>query len=76
MRTCIIDNPPMIICSVEVSSDLSWQVYIFGYKQSSALIKELPLTIHNISSLEQILSTIHKAHLCPGNEGRSFCTVA
>ena len=75
IQFCIIGgNPPAVIRCVEICFDLSWQVYIFDQQllKTNTIIKELPSTICSERCLQQVLSTIHKANLCPGSAEDHF----
>ena len=75
IQFCIIGgNPPAVIRCVEICFDLSWQAYIFGQQllKTNTIIKELPSTICSEKCLQQVLSTIHKANLCPGSAEDHF----
>lgn len=62
-------DPPTVIRSVTVSSDLHWHAHVLGkvVPRSNSVIQTLPVKVSAESSLLQILTTIQSAKLCPGN---------
>ena len=63
-------DPPTVIRSVTVSSDLHWHAHVLGkvVPRSNSVIQTLPVKVSAESSLLQILTTIQSAKLCPGNQ--------
>ena len=74
MYCMLRSDPPTVIRSVTVSSDLYWYVHVFGkvVPRSNSVIQTLLVKVCAESSLLQILTTIQSAKVCPGNPEEQF----
>ena len=75
LQFCILRfDPPTVVHSVTVSSDLTWYAHVLGkvVLRPNVVIQSLPAKVSSESVLRQILMTVQSAQLCPGNPEEHF----
>ena len=75
LQFCILRfDPPTVVRSVTVSSDLTWYAHVLGkvVLRTNVVIQSLPAKVSSKSVLRQILMTVQSVQLCPGNPEEHF----
>ena len=75
LQFCILRfDPPTVVRSVTVSSDLTWYAHVLGkvILRTNVVIQSLPAKASSVSVLRHILLTVQLAQLCPGNPEEHF----
>ncbi len=79
LQFCILNcNPPSVVRSVTVTSDLTWYVHVLGkvVPRPNAVIQNLPARVTSETCLLHILSSVHAVGTAmPGKSRGTLCAV-